>query len=156
MRLFALIASLILTAVSALPSLAATFDSPEALLTALYAPYLKDDGDTSDMTPFFSDDLNAFYAKDAANTPDGEMGVLDFDPVIAGQDYAISQLKIDEPKIRGDVAAVTVHFNNFDDKQELFYSLVREHGGWKVDDIENKQGDYPWGLKKIFTEGEGN
>lgn len=152
MRLPALFAGLILAAATVLPSLAATFDSPKALLTALYAPYLQD-GDTSDQTEFFSDALNALYAKDAAATPDGEMGVLDFDPVIAGQDYAISKLVIDTPDITGDSAEVTVRFDNFDMPQELFYRLVREQGGWKVDDIENKQGDYPWDLAKIFAEG---
>jgi hypothetical protein len=153
MRLPALFAGLILAAATVLPSLAATFDSPKALLAALYEPYLRD-GDTSDQTPFFSDKLNALYAKDAAATPQGEMGVLDFNPVIAGQDYAITKLVIDAPAISGDSAKVTVHFDNFDMPQDLFYSLVREHGGWKVDDIENKQGDYPWDLVTIFSDGE--
>lgn len=152
MRLPALFAGLILAAASVLPGLAAGFDSPKALLTALYAPYLQD-GDTSDQTPFFSDALNALYAKDAAATPEGEMGMLDFDPVIAGQDYAISKLVIDPPAISGDRAKVTVRFDNFDMPQELFYSLVREHGGWKVDDIENKQGEYAWDLVQIFADG---
>ena len=156
MRLPALIAGLILTAVSALPSLAAGFDSPKALLTALYAPYLKDDGDTSDVTPFLSGSLASLYAKDAANTPDGEVGVLDFDPVIAGQDYAITKLQIDDPTITGDKATATVHFENFDEKQELDYVLVKENGGWKVDDIESKRGEYPWDLRQIFVEGESN
>ncbi|GGD41133.1 DUF3828 domain-containing protein [Aureimonas glaciei] len=153
MRLPALFAGLILAAATVLPSLAATFDSPQALLTALYAPYLQEDGDTSDQSAFFSDSLNALYAKDAAATPDGEMGVLDFDPVIAGQDYAISKLVIETPDISGDSAKVTVRFDNFDMPQTLFYSLVREQGGWKVDDIENKQGEYAWDLVKIFADG---
>ncbi|BDA86720.1 hypothetical protein Sa4125_42620 [Aureimonas sp. SA4125] len=151
----ALIPALILAIAAVTPGLAATFDSPKALLTALYAPYIAD-GDTSDLTPFFSDRLNGLYAEDAAKTPVGEIGSLDFDPVIAGQDYAISKLQIGAPKIQGDTAGVTVRFDNFDTEQELFYTLVKEKGGWKVDDIESRMGEYPWDLVKIFTIGAGN
>jgi hypothetical protein len=127
------------------------YGSPGALLTALYTPYLDETGG-DDATPFFSTRLNALYAADAEATPEGEVGALDFDPVIAGQDFKISDLEIGTPETEGGATHVSVGFDNMGEKVTLDYSLVRESDGWKVDDIERKGGDYPWKLTAILAE----
>lgn len=142
---------LFLSALLSSPAQAEPFASPEAVLTALYAPYLEDIS-VEDYKPFFSDRLNGLYAADEAKTPEGEIGALDFDPVIAGQDFKITNLKIGTPKISGSGASVTVGFDNMDDPTVLYYSLVKEHGGWKVDDIESRGKDFPWKLSTLFEE----
>ena len=151
MRLPLLLLGLFFSAVLSLSARAETYDTPDGLLTALYAPYLQDIS-VDVYTPFFSDRLNGLYAADAAKTPEGEIGALDFDPVIAGQDFKITHLQIGKPKILGEAADVTVKFDNMDDPVVLYYSLVEENGGWKVDDIELKGGDFPWKLSALFEE----
>jgi len=44
---------------------------------------------------------------------------------------------------------VEVTFRNFEPRT-LYYTLVREHGGWKVEDIAHQQGEYPWSLCALF------
>jgi hypothetical protein len=148
--LYKLVLGLLTAALLSLSAWAAeNYDSPDALLTALYAPYLDDTG-RDDATPFFSDRLNALYAADEEATPEGEVGALDFDPVIAGQDFKITDLEIGTPAIEGGTAQVLVGFDNMGEKVVLDYSLVQESDGWKIDDIERKDGDYPWKLSAIF------
>ena len=151
MRLPALLLGLFFSAILSLSARAETYDTPNALLTALYAPYLQDVS-VDDYTPFFSERLNGLYAADAEKTPEGEVGALDFDPVIAGQDFKITDLQIGKPKIDGKAASVTVKFDNMDDPVVLYYSLVEQDDGWKVDDIELKGGDFPWKLSALFEE----
>ena len=129
-----------------------TYATPQALLEALYAPYLAD-GDVSDYEPFFSGHLNDLYAIDAENSQ-GEVGAIGFDPVIAGQDFKITNFAIGATEIDGTAAKVTVTFDNFDSPQTLHYSLVDEDGAWKVDDIQSTTPEFEWQLSEIFANAE--
>lgn len=150
MRLPALILSAAI-ALSALPAMAKTFKTPEALLEALYS---YDTAKTatnapSPYSPFFSDQLNARFQEDAEYTQAGDSGSIDFDPVIAGQDGQATDVEIGEPSVSGDTAEVEVTFQN-SEPVTLSYTLVKEHGGWKVDDIADQHGKYPWSLSALF------
>jgi len=70
-------------------------------------------------------------------------------PVIAGQDGAATDVEVGEPLVIDDTAEVEVTFRNFEPRT-LYYTLVREHGGWKVEDIAHQQGEYPWSLCALF------
>lgn len=132
------------------PAAAQPFDTPQALLEAFYAPYLTDDFPENEES-FRSAALNALYEADAENTPAGEMGALDFDPYIDGQDYRIADLEIGEPAIEGDTATVVVTFTNFDEPVEITYDLVNENGGWVIDDLEGQNGEFAYRLTEIFA-----
>lgn len=148
MRLAALATGVFL----ALTSLAAaqTYDTPKALLEAFYQPYLTGEF-ADDDTPFRSERLNGLYEEDAKRTPDGELGALDFDPYIDGQDFEITKLEIGEPAISGDTATVDVSFDNFEKPTKLTYDLVKENGGWRIDDVVSEDPEYPYRLSEIFT-----
>jgi hypothetical protein len=155
MRLPAL--ALILSALSALsaltapPAAAQTYKSPEALLQALYSYDTSQTAENAPSlySPFFSDQLNARFQDDADNTQAGDSGTIDFDPVISGQDGEATDVEVGQPIVIDDTAEVEVTFTNFE-PVTLYYTLVKEHGGWKVDDIANQQGDYPWSLSALF------
>jgi len=132
------------------PTAAQPFDTPQALLEAFYAPYLTDDFPENEES-FRSAALNALYDADAENTPAGEMGALDFDPYIDGQDYQIANLEIGEPVYDGDMATVVVSFTNFDRPVEITYDLVNENGGWVIDDLEGQNGEFAYRLTDIFA-----
>ena len=63
---------------------------------------------------------------------------LDWDFVIDGQDWTLSNVKVGPIVAAGDKATVTVTFRNFTTACVNVYDFVREDGDWKVDDIETK------------------
>lgn len=131
----------------AAPALA--YDTPTALIDALYAPYLK--GNIADESEKLrSRALQALYAADEKKTPKGYAGALDFDPFISGQDFKITNLKVVSVKQSGSKATVEVTFKNFDEKDDLVYSLVKEPDGWKIDDVASVKQGSEYRLTKIF------
>lgn len=68
-----------------------------------------------------------------------QLDELDFNPVVPGQDYKLSDLKIGDPQRDGDHVRVAVAFTNTlgDEikKHELVYSLTREDDAWMIDEI---------------------
>jgi hypothetical protein len=78
---------------------------------------------------------------------------LDWDFIIDGQDYALSNIKVSSAVVAGNKATVTVTFRNFDETDVNVYSFVREGGQWKVDDIETTQGSQaPVRIAKLLTD----
>lgn len=150
MRLTAFVLSLALSALIASPVFAATYKTPKALLQALYAfdTNTASDDAPSPYSAFFSDHLNEMLQADRDNTPVGEVGAIDFDPVI-GQDGEASNLRIGQPILLDDRAELEVQFRN-GEEVTLYYTLVKEHGGWKVEDIANQQGEEPWSLSALL------
>lgn len=129
------------------------YDTPEALLKALYTPYSQGDSfDWSkwDETKFRSKELNDLFAKDLKEA-DGEVGRIDFDPYVDGQDYQVSDLKFGDAKITGNTATIEVTFKNFEMDEDMVFTLVKEADGWKVDDVSSKGGADPYDLKDIMT-----
>jgi stress response protein SCP2 len=75
---------------------------------------------------------------------------VDFDPILAGQDGVASNIQLSPPIVFGDTAELEVSFRNGKRSATLFYTLVRENGGWKVDDIADQSGDEPWSLRDLL------
>lgn len=132
-------------------AMAQPYATPDALLQAFYAPYLTADANFDDEAAFRSTGLQALYDADAEATPDGEMGALDFDPFIDGQDWEITDLEIGAAGIAGDYASVEVSFKNFGEARTLHYDLVKEDGGWKIDDVASTTPGNEYRLSEIFA-----
>jgi hypothetical protein len=139
------------------PALAApVFDTPKALLDYAYKPYAtdnfsddaKDDGENPVL---YSHALNAAIAEAAAATNEDEVGPIDFDVFINGQDYELHDLKIGEPKPVGQGADVPVTFRNFEDPQSLVFHMVKEDGGWKINDIDALTDGNSWNFMQLLT-----
>lgn len=133
---------------------AQTFDTPQDLLEAFYAPYFSGDFN-EDESAFRSQALQALYDNDAEVTPEGEMGALSFDPYIDGQDFEITDFEIGAAGIAGDYASADVTFKNFGEPRSLTYELVLEDGGWKIDDVVSTNPDNEYRLSEIFAEAAG-
>jgi hypothetical protein len=146
-----LILAFIALAATIFPALA--YDTPKALLEALYTPYLAGDSfkwDNWDESKLRSKELNDLFAKDLKEA-DSDVGRLDFDPYIDGQDYVVTDLKYGEPTITGDTAKVEVTFKNMDSPEDLMFTLVKEADGWKIDNVVSSSNEYPYDLKAIMT-----
>jgi hypothetical protein len=145
MRLFIAIAALVLVGQSAF---AESFTDPRALLEALYAGYMPPNEVPPDEASLQSERLIGLFEKDRQEAK-GEVGRIDFDPFINGQDYEIKDLVIGEPYLAGGKAAVKVTFQNFDTPQELGFLLVNEDG-WKIDDVWGGSAEYSYDLLDIL------
>ncbi len=131
--------------------------APDALVAQLYA------AQKGNANPFFQTKkralLDKFFTKDfadliwndAKSTPQGEVGVLDFDPLYSAQDTKITSFVVGKPvydKSNGN-AAVTVSFKNFGKAEKIKFQL--ETGAakaWKISDIVYQSGST---LKELFS-----
>ena len=127
------------------------YETPDALLEAFYAPYFSGTF-SEDESQFRSQALQALYDNDAEQAGEGEMGAISFDPYIDGQDFDLSEFEIGAAGIAGDYASVDVTFLNFGEPRMLSYELVREDGGWKIDDVVSTNPDNMYRLTEIFAE----
>jgi hypothetical protein len=146
-----LLGSWLLLALAAPAAAAPVFEDPAGLVAYAYQAYESEDPATIDHTDLYSPSLSALFELDAERTPEGELGALDFDPFVNGQDYRIEDLAIGEPAIDGDQAIVTATFTNLGEPQEMRFTLVRRVEGWKIDDIEALAGSYQWRLSELLA-----
>ena len=148
MRLMLLAA---LAAFAAGPALAEDFTDPVKLLEAVYAQYSPTVGfsDPDFTRTQQSKRLNALYDADAAEA-NGEIGRIDFDPYVNGQDFDIQNLSIEPPYYAGGKALVKVTFTNFGSPQDLGVLLVKEGEAWKIDDLFAASPDYSYDLLDIL------
>ena len=133
---------------------AAAFDDPKELVEAFYAPYSEPDFDKfielkQSEDTFFSEGLKALYAQDAVDSERlGGIARIDFDPWINGQDFQITELFIGDGELTSDTTAtVPVDYKNFDKTNNTWVYVVKEADGWKIDDMENFDPEYPYHLR---------
>jgi Protein of unknown function (DUF3828) len=84
---------------------------------------------------FFDKQLADLIWKDLTETPEGDVGNLDFDPLFNAQDTKITNFRIGAPTINGDRATVLVTFNNFGKPNKLTFRMHKTSEGWKVENI---------------------
>jgi hypothetical protein len=131
---------------------AADLAGAKAALEAAYKPYLTTDFDWSgyDQQAIWSKGLSDLFARDAEEA-DGEVGRVDFDPLVDGQDYVVKNLKIGTPLPAGGGAMIDVTFENYGTPEHLVVTMVEEGGAWKIDDIQSFNPDYPYKLRELLT-----
>lgn len=125
----------------------------ETFILGIYKTYTDapEDGPVQDgVEDIYSKRLQALIDKDVAETPEGEVGRLDFDPFVDGQDWELGAVKVKEIYRSGGEARVRADFANFGKPRSIVFSLVREDGAWRIDDIA---GALPprWSLSEILT-----
>ena len=123
--------------VLAIPAFA--YDTPKALVEAIYAPYTTlGAASAQDPAQYYSERLKGLVTTNAAGgAGSGEDApqLLAFNPFIGAQQALLRDLVVSGPVAMGTKAVVTVSFHNFDHASLLTLSLVQEADGWKVDDI---------------------
>lgn len=84
---------------------------------------------------FFDDNLAKLIWKDLTETPEGEVGHIDFDPLYNAQETQIKNFNVGAGSVEGDTATVPVTFLNFNKKVTITYRLVKTSAGWKISNI---------------------
>ena len=84
---------------------------------------------------FFDQKLAALIWKDLTETPEGEVGNIDFDPLYNAQDTQIKNFRVGAGVVKGLTATVPVTFMNYDQKVKITFQLVKTGTGWKISNI---------------------
>jgi hypothetical protein len=127
---------------------------PVDLITAIYQTYTDiapGEDNVPDVQGVYSKRLQALIDKDAKETPEGEVGRMDWDPFVDGQDWQLTGLKIAPVSKEATQAEVRATFKNFDEPRDIVYSLVLEDGHWRIDDIEETLKPR-WIMSKILSD----
>ena len=131
----------------------AQFAVPEPLIADLYKQHDADRGpfrerNRSVVDKYFAKPLADFIWKDK-QTPAGEMGAIDFDPLYDAQDVGIKKFNVGKSTVNGDKATVPVTFENYGEKKTVTYQMVRQGDAWKIADVKYQGG---FTLLSIFKE----
>lgn len=114
---------------------------PEAVVKELYRVHRNGRGHVFEkqgrkqQQKFFDPKLAALIWKNLSETPDGEVGNIDFDPLFNAQDTQIKSFRVGASVVKGTSATVPVTFMNFDQKVHIEFRLVNTKVGWKVSNI---------------------
>ena len=150
---------IVFAAVAALlPGAAQAFESPRALLEAIYQPYQA--GRTHEsLDPFYSDRIKGLFI-DHANRASADLVEVSidgdatpdrqFNPFLDADYPLLFDIQIGEPALLGEHALATVSFHNFDHPSLLSIAMVREADGWKVDDVTSTGEGENWMLSWLL------
>ncbi|MGO9174817.1 MAG: DUF3828 domain-containing protein [Desulfobaccales bacterium] len=94
--------------------------------------------DPSFVTQHFIDSYHKLMQEDKKTTPPGEVGYLDYDPIICGQDFPDSMTgsAVDLVENTGTEATIKVGWAGFDPPATPFMvKLKKQDQGWRIDAI---------------------
>jgi hypothetical protein len=134
---------------------AAAASTPDAVVRELYRVHRKGYGRVfvkegrKLQERFFDANLAGLIWKDLTETPQDEVGRLDFDPLYNAQDIHITRFRVGAPALEGDKATVPVTFQNYDRKENLKFLMTKTAAGWKISNIDYGE---DFNLLKILTE----
>jgi len=120
---------------------AASANSPDGVVRELYRVHNNGRGHVFDrkgkkyIYKFFDQKLADLLWKDITETPEGEVGNLDFDPLYNAQDTEIKNFAVGRADIKGETGVVPVTFTNFGGKVSIKFNVKLVNGNWKIDDI---------------------
>jgi Protein of unknown function (DUF3828) len=152
MRIIALVLTAIALGAAAPP--AQVYGDPVALITTIYNTYTEIAPDADGMPGLpgiYSKRLQALVDKDEKETPEGEVGRIDWDLFVDGQDWQLTELKIVPVSQSTSHAEVRATFKNFGEAHDILYTLVLENGQWRIDDIQETLKPR-WTMSKILVD----
>jgi Protein of unknown function (DUF3828) len=147
MRFIALILAFIFCAASVH---AGTRDNPLEMIKSIYAVYQTDSPQSDALKDIYSRRLRAAFEKDKRDTPKGEAGRLDWDFLVAGNDWDLSNVEIKLISRRGKRAQVLASFESFKKPHDVLFDLVIERGRWVIDEVRNGKTGEGATLSKIL------
>lgn len=98
--------------------------------------------------------LAALFARDDLfQKESGDMGHVDADPFISGQDGEVKNLRVtvtERPK--SGKAVVTAAFNSFKQPVSVRFRMIEEGGAWRIDDIVNRHDGKDYGMREALSQ----
>ena len=124
---------------------------PVSAIQPLYEPYIQDRNPPSllDAAPWTAE-MRDLLQRERQHQRDGNEPILDFDPLIDGQDWDIDAVSVTLTQPAADGRAeVTATFNNAGEDTRIVYDMVEANGGWRVDNVRTEN----WSLREILASG---
>jgi hypothetical protein len=91
----------------------------------------------------------ALWDKADALTAPGDAGEPGYDPITDSQDPMVRDPRVTTDTIAGDTARVTATFLSHDNARVVVhYTMMREDGAWKIDEIVNAHDGRDWSVRK--------
>lgn len=116
-------------------------NSPDSVIRELYRVHNNGKGGVFEakgkkyIYKFFDQKLADLIWKDISETPEGELGNLDFDPLYNAQDTGITNFAIGKPVIEGDSSTVLVSFRNFGQRTRVKFEMHNGKEGWRIKNV---------------------
>jgi Protein of unknown function (DUF3828) len=130
---------------------ATRIDDSKTFVTEVYRRYVAAQSSHSDYAA--PDDIYtarlAKLIRDDRRKAKGEVGCLDFDFWVNGQDYKISNVNITSTDQGPDRKTIIAKFHNIDKVEEIRFDFRREAGRWLLDDVHSMT-DPKWTLSEIL------
>ena len=116
-------------------------NTPDGVVRELYRVHNNGRGHVFDakgkkhIYKFFNQKLADLIWKEITETPEGEVGNLDFDPLYNAQDTKITYFQIGKPVVQGDTSSVVVSFRNFGKRMTITFEMNKGQEGWKIGNV---------------------
>jgi len=116
-------------------------NSPDSVIRELYRLHNNGKGGVFEakgkkyIYKFFDQKLADLIWKDITETPEGEVGSLDFDPLYNAQDTGITNFQIAKPVMESDRSTVLVSFRNFGQRTSVKFEMQNGREGWKIKNV---------------------
>ena len=101
-----------------------------------------------------SKSLAALFARDDLfQGESGDIGHIDADPFISGQDGEVKSLRVTvTQKPAGGKAEVTAAFRSFKQPVSVRFRMIEEGGGWRIDDIVNRVDGKDYAVRESLSQ----
>lgn len=144
--------ALALSAISGMAAVARA-DGPVDVITKIYDGYQKAESTVGVPAPqrVYSRRLQGLIDKDRQETPQGEVGRLDWDVFVDGNDWKLTDLSISSVEESAERATVRATFKNFGEARDILFTLVKEDGSWLIDEVQSTTVGGRWTMSKILT-----
>jgi len=149
----AIIALALFAASAALRAQSATIRDPVAFVTDVYKHYVaaQHGGDYNPPENIYTSRLASLIAADRKKHK-GEVGCLDFDFWVDGQDYELKNVQVSGQDAPGrvDQKLVIAKFVNLGTAEEIHFEFRKIGGRWLIDDVESVKAKDSWTLSKVL------
>lgn len=148
----ALFASMMTLASSPVQAKPINVSDPEAAMKAAYAALEKE---SQEVELPLSARLAGLFALDEHETGKDEVGRIDFDYFVNGQDSKVSRSKVNIRTVENGPARriVVVRFRNFDQEMENHFFWEKAKSGWVLDDVRFLDGKEGYTLSLVLKYG---
>src|ERR1700723_2240528 len=142
-------------------------NDPVAIINAIYTRAAKGKGNSGGAfiiendaakAKYLSKSLIDLWAKADANTPKGDVGPVDFDPVTNSQEPDVKSFAVVAEKLEADKAVIAVTIvgrgapRAHSADNTIRYNFAREAGRWKIDDISGTSDGEAWSIRQMLTD----
>ena len=127
---------------------------PEKFVADVYKQYVaaqRTHKDYNAPEDIYTPRLAALFAKDKKMSK-GEVGCIEFDFWVNGQDWKLTNLNVSSQDVPGhaDQKIVVSTFGNLGTPKELHFHFVQQRGRWLLDDVDSVKGE-KWTLSKLLN-----